>query len=243
MTNSEFLITIFMRLLAGLPLTLEITAITLVLSLTLAFILALMSLSGHPVPRAIARAYLFLFRGTPVLVQLFLVYYGSGQFAFIRHSFLWPYLREPFWCAVVALSLYQASYVSEVLRGGFQSVTLGHLEAARSCGMSKMLMFRRIVLPLAIRQSLPAYSNEIVRAVQVTSLTSTITLNEITGIARDIISQTYSVFPTIAVSGLLYLSINFAITRLVWLIEYRLTPYTRPPRLVVSTQLVSAPSL
>src|SRR6185312_10838812 len=101
-------------------------------------------------------------RGTPLLLQIFLIYYGLGQFAAVRASVLWPFLREPYWCAILALSLNTAAYSSEILRGGLLAVPHGAVEAARVSGMSGALLYRRIILPLAIRQALPAYGNELV---------------------------------------------------------------------------------
>ena len=215
------------RLLAALPLTLELVALALAFGAVLAFATALLRLSGNRVAVALTSAYTFVFRGTPLLVQIFLVYYGLGQFEFIRDSFLWPFLREPYWCAILALTLNTGAYTSEVLRGAILSVPQGQVEAARACGMSRPLAFRRIVLPVAIRQMLPAYGNEVILMVKATSLASTITLMEVTGIARRMIAQTFAVFELFIVAGAIYLVLNFVATRLIKFAEWRLTPYLR----------------
>ncbi|WP_323639735.1 ABC transporter permease subunit [Pectobacterium polonicum] len=212
-------------LLAGVPLTLVITASTLLFSVLLGIGLSLLKTSGIKGLVLLTDGYLFVFRTVPVLVQLFLVYYGAGQFSFIRHSALWPYFRDPFWCAIIVLSLYQASYVCEVFRGGLRAVDNGMIEAGKSLGLSTIKIYRFIVFPLALRQALPAYSNEVGRAIQVTSLTSTITLAEVTGIARTIISKTYSVFPVITVAGMIYIAITLVATGIVYRLERRLTNY------------------
>ena len=215
------------RMLGGLSLTLQLIVGSLALGALVAFGVALLRLSGNRVVETLAAAYVFVFRGTPLLVQIFLVYYGLGQFEFIRDSFLWPFLREPYWCAILALTLNTGAYTSEVLRGAILSVPSGQVEAARACGMSRALAFRRIVLPVAIRQMLPAYGNEVILMVKATSLASTITLMEVTGIARRMIAQTFAVFELFIVAGAIYLVLNFIATRLIKFAEWRLTPYLR----------------
>jgi octopine/nopaline transport system permease protein len=217
----------FLTLITGVPLTLKLAFLSVACGLVLALALALMRLSGVKLLDLIARLYVFAFRGTPLLVQIFLVYYGLGQFAWIRASWLWPFLREPFWCAVLALTLNTASYSSEIIRGGLLSVPAGQVEAARACGMSRLLLLRRIVLPLAVRQALPAYGNEMILMVKATSLASIITLMEISGLAAKIISDTYRAVEVLSVAGAIYLAINFALTRLLQFADHRLTPHLR----------------
>src|SRR5262249_31444458 len=138
-----------------------------------------------------ARAYVFVFRGSPLLVQMFLIYYGLGQFEAVRESIFWTFLRQPFWCALLALTLNTAAYGSEIIRGGLQSGPKGQIDAATACGMSRSLAFRRIIFPLAVRQALPAYGNEFISMIKATALASIITMMEITGIAYKLISETY----------------------------------------------------
>lgn len=215
------------RMLGGMTLTLQLILASLALGAVVAFVVALLRLSGNRPVEWLAAAYVFVFRGTPLLVQIFLIYYGLGQFEFIRDSFLWPFLREPMWCAILALTLNTGAYTSEVLRGAILSVPQGQVEAARACGMSRALAFRRIVLPVAIRQMLPAYGNEVILMVKASSLASTITLMEITGIARRMIAQTFAVFELFIVAGVIYLLLNFIASRLIKYVEWRLTPYLR----------------
>ncbi len=215
------------RMLGGLTLTLQLILAALALGAAIAFVVALLRLSGNRLVERLAAAYVFVFRGTPLLVQIFLIYYGLGQFEFVRESFLWPFLREPMWCAILALALNTGAYTSEVLRGAILSVPQGQLEAARACGMSRALAFRRITLPVAIRQMLPAYGNEVILMVKASSLASTITLMEVTGIARRMIAQTFAVFELFIVAGAIYLLLNFVATRLIKYAEWRMTPYLR----------------
>ena len=149
-----------------------------------------------------------------MLLQLFFIYYGLAQFTFIRESFLWFFLEDPLFCGILTLTLSTAAYSAEIIRGGMQSVAPGLIEAASSMGMSKMQRLRKIILPITIRQALPAYGNELILMVKATSLISIVTLMEITGIARTIISKTYAPVEIFIVAGSIYLLINFLITRM-----------------------------
>jgi octopine/nopaline transport system permease protein len=218
---------VLVRLLGGLPLTLQLVALSLLFGLLLAVGVAALRLSANPLLSGLGWSYVFVFRGTPLLVQIFLIYYGLGQFEAVRDSVLWPFLRQAYWCAILALGLNTAAYTGEIIRGGIQSVPFGQIEAARALGMSGFAIYRRIIAPVAIRQALPAYGNEIILMVKASSLASTITLLEVTGVARRIISQTFQVFEVFIVAGAIYLLVNFLITRAVKALEWRLTPHLR----------------
>jgi octopine/nopaline transport system permease protein len=223
MSELSFLADTMAQLLSGLPLTLELAGMSILCGAILALLLTLLRASSAP-GAWFVRFYVYVMRGTPLLVQIFLIYYGLGQFPAVRHSILWPFLREPFWCAILSLSLNTAAYGSEILRGGLVAVPAGAIEAARVCGMSGALLYRRIILPLAIRQALPAYGNEIIIMVKSTSLASIITLMEVTGIAQEIISTTYRAFEVFTCAGAIYLVLNFAIARAIFLVERTLSP-------------------
>lgn len=210
------------KLLAGVPLTLQLVALSLALGVIVAGFTAWARLSHNMFLRGLSWAYVFVFRGTPLLVQIFLIYYGLGQFEAVRQSFLWPFLREAYWCAVLALALNTGAYTSEIFRSAVLAVPHGQLEAARACGMPGFLAFRRIIAPQALRQALPAYGNEIVLMVKASSLASTITLLEITGVARRLISQTYAVFEIFIVAGAIYLALNMLASQAVRYGEKRL---------------------
>lgn len=222
-----FIIDSFMRILPGVPTTLALMGLSVSAGLVFACALAACRLSGNPLLDWPARSYVFVFRGTPLAIQMFLIYFGLAQFPLVRDSLLWPYLREPFWCAVAALTLNTAAYGSEIVRGGLLSVPFGQVEAARASGMSGLLLFRRIVAPIALRQALPGYGNEIILMVKATSLASMVTLVEVTGLAARIISETYRVFEAFLVAAAIYLTINFAIARALGLLEWRLSPHLR----------------
>jgi octopine/nopaline transport system permease protein len=222
-----FMLETMQRIVVGVPLMLQLAGISIAAGAVFAMVLALMRVSGVKAFDLGARGYVFVFRGTPLLVQIFLIYYGVGQFPEVRASVLWPFLREPYWCAVLALTLNTAAYGSEIIRGGLMSVPAGQVEAARACGMSGLLLFRRIVLPIAVRQALPAYGNEIVLMVKATSLASIITLMEVTGIAHKIISESYRAIEVFICAGALYLLINLLLIRIVYAVEYWLSPHLR----------------
>ena len=220
----DFLKETVLLLLSGVPLLLQLSFFSIAAGALFAVLLALMRLSGNPVLDYAARSYVFVFRGTPLLVQIFLIYYGLGQFPEIRQSFLWPFLREPYWCALLALTLNTAAYSSEIIRGGILSVPFGQIEAARACGMSRGLIFRRIIVRQGLIVALPAYGNEIILMTRSTALASVITLMEVTGIASKIIAETFRPVEVFVCAGAIYLLLNFAISRAVALLERRLSP-------------------
>jgi octopine/nopaline transport system permease protein len=235
-TEIAFLADVLQRLLAGVPLTLKLAGTSVGLGLIIALILAISLQTGRPAVVWPIRGFVAAFRGTPLLVQIFLIYYGLGQFRpFFQAIDLWSFFREPFWCAILALTLNTSAYGAEIIRGGLQSVPYGQIEAARACGMSRWLAYRRITLPIALRQALPSYGNEIILMIKGTSLASIITLTEVTGIAQQIISQTYRAIEVFACAGAIYLILNFIVTRLIGWVEHRLSPHLRAaPDLVLA---------
>lgn len=213
----------FFKILKGVPLTLEVVFISTLLGFGLAIIVALMRISDNKLYSVPAYSFIYLIRGTPLLLQLYFVYYGISQFSFVRESFLWPILREPFWCGIITLTISTGAYSAEIIRGGIQSVSQGYIEAGKALGLGRIALFFRIVMPITIRQALPAYGNELILMVKASSLISIVTLMEITGIARTIISKTYAPVEIFLVAGSIYLFINFIITRLVKYAENRLS--------------------
>ena len=224
----ELIAEAFPQLLAGVDEAILLAFSSLILGFLLAVPIALMNLSKNRVISAIASGYVYIFRSTPLLVQIFLIYYGSGQFRHDLESIgLWWMFREAWFCAVFALTLNTAAYSSQVIRGGLQSVPFGQIEAAKAIGMSNLQSFYRIVFPVALRQALPAYGNEIILLIKATSLASTITILEITGIAKKIIAATYQPIEVFLIAGAIYLSLNFVVTRAVGLAEYHLNRHQR----------------
>ena len=196
------------RLLDGAVLTLELVFVSGVLGLILALPLALMRTSSRSWLRALPFAYIFFLRGTPLLVQIFLIYYGTSQFSLFRETVLWSVFSQPYWCAIIAFTLNTAAYSAELIRGAIQGIPKGELEAADALGMSTQLKVRRIVLPRAFGIVLPAYGNELILMLKGSSLASTITLLDLTGMARTIIARTYTPLEIFFAAGMIYLAIN-----------------------------------
>lgn len=167
------------QLLNGALITIELTTISVLIGLCLAVPLSLMRVSTNPFFRMPAYGFIFYFRGTPLLIQIFLIYYGSGQFQELLSQIgLWTFFREAHFCAILSLTLNTAAYTAEILRGSIQAVPFGEIEAARAAGMSTGLQYRRIILPKAFRLAWPAYTNEVVFLLQATSLVSIITISD-----------------------------------------------------------------
>ena len=222
MTDPSFVLETLAALARGVPLTVALAASSLAAGFCLALLLTLARRSGLKPVAWIAQAYVFVFRGSPLLVQIYLLYYGPGQFDAVRRSVLWEVLREPYWCALISLTLVTAAYGSEVIRGGLDGVPDGLVEAGRAFGLSRRLVLGLIVFPLALRNALPAYGNEAVVMVKATSLASVITLMDITGIAYRIIAETYQVTTVFVIAGSLYLALNALVIGGFDLLERRL---------------------
>ena len=217
----------FPTLLLGAWLTVKLVIFSSVAGVCLAFPLGLARSSSRLDVKALPWLFIFFFRGTPLLVQLFLVYYGLAQFDFVRDSVLWPVLRDPYWCALLTMALNTGAYIAEILRGAIQAVPRGEIEAGISVGMSKSLVLRRIVLPRAIRIALPAYSNEVILMLKCSALASTITLLELTGTARTIIAKTYMPVEIFLVTGVFYLVISYVLVKIFQVAEWRLSRHRR----------------
>ncbi|MEI4521129.1 ABC transporter permease [Pseudomonas sp. CCNWLW23] len=211
--NWEVIIKWLPKLAQGATLTLELVAIAVIAGLLLAIPLGIARSSKRWYVRSLPYAYIFFFRGTPLLVQLFLVYYGLAQFEAVRESALWPYLRDPFWCATVTMTLHTAAYIAEILRGAIQAIPPGEIEAARALGMSRPKAMFYIILPRAARIGLPAYSNEVILMLKASALASTVTLLELTGMARTIIARTYLPVEIFFAAGVFYLVMAYVLVR------------------------------
>lgn len=220
--NFEVMIDALPDLIGGLWLTLGLVALALVLGFVIALPTALARLSRWAPVRLVAWGYVFFFRGTPLLVQIFLIYYGLSQFEGIRASFLWTILREPFWCTLIALALNTGAYTAEVFRGGILSVAHNQIEAARAVGMSPATTFRRIIWPQTIKQALPAYGNEMILMVKASSLASTVTLMDITGVARTLAAETYMPIEIYTMAAAIYLALTFTMSQIIHLLEWKM---------------------
>lgn len=213
------------KMMSGVWLTLQLVFISGIIGLALAVVLALLRTSPRAWIRALPFGYIFFFRGTPLLVQIFLIYYGAAQFDVLKHSFLWPVLKQPYWCAIIAFTLNTAAYSAELIRGAIQGIPKGELEAADAFGMNKTTKIRRIILPRAFGIVLPAYGNELILMLKGSSLASTITLLDITGMARTIIARTYATLELFFTAGMIYLLISAILIGVFRLIERWLNRY------------------
>ena len=215
----ELMITSFPKLLNATVITLKLLSLSLFFGLFIGLLFAVMRMNKNLFINKIAYGYSYLFRGTPLLVQIFIIYFGFGQIEFIRSSFLWIILKEPYWCAIIAFALNTGAYTSEILRSAFQTIKKGYIEAGKSLGISSKIIFYKIQIPIAIRQSLPAYGNEIILMLKGTSLASTVTLMDLTGVAKYIISTTFKPIEVFIVAGGIYLFMTFIIHNVIKFLE------------------------
>ena len=199
---------------SGVLVTLKLLLIALTFGLLLAVPLGLMRVSRQPLVNAPAWLYTYVIRGTPMLVQLYLIYYGLAQFEAVRASVLWPYLSNATFCACLAFAINTSAYSAEILAGSLKTIPPGEIEAAKAMGMSRVKLYRRILLPSALRRALPQYSNEVIMMLHTTSLASVVTLIDITGAAKTISSQYYMPFEAYITAGLFYLGLTFILVRL-----------------------------
>ncbi|QAX82202.1 ABC transporter permease [Candidatus Pseudomonas adelgestsugas] len=214
--------------LGGLLITLKLFVISLFFGLLLALLLGLMRVSKQPIVNGAAWLYTYVIRGTPMLVQLFLIYYGLAQFAVIRQSFLWPFLSNATFCVCLAFAINTSAYTAEIIAGGLRTTPNGEIEAAKAIGMSRYKLYYRILLPSALRRVLPQYSNEVIMILQTTSLSSIVTLVDITGAARTVNAQYYLPFEAYITAGVFYLCLTFILVRLFKLAERRWLSYLAP---------------
>lgn len=214
--------------LGGVLVTLKLLAIALAFGLVLAVPLGLMRVSKQPAINFPAWLYTYVIRGTPMLVQLYLLYYGLAQFEAVRDSFMWPYLSNATFCACLAFAINTSAYSAEILAGSLKATPHGEIEAAKAMGMSRFKLYRRILLPSALRRALPQYSNEVIMMLHTTSLASVVTLIDITGAAKTVSSQYYLPFEAYITAGVFYLCLTFILVRLFKLAERRWLVYLAP---------------
>ena len=215
----ELMLSSFPKLLGATVITLKLLSVSLVIGLFIGLIFAILRLNKNIFIRRFAYGYSYIFRGTPLLVQIFIIYFGLGQIEYLRSTVLWVILKEPYWCAIIAFALNTGAYTSEILRSAFQTIKPGLIEAGKSLGISNKIIFYKIQIPIAIRQSLPAYGNEIILMMKGTSLASTVTLMDLTGVAKYIISTTFKPVEVFIVAGGIYLFMTFIIHNVIKYLE------------------------
>ena len=225
--------------LEGFKNTVILVSLSLAIGLLLAIPLAVLRNSGNKLIEWPIRTFVYCFRGTPLLVQMFLVYYGFGQFELIKSSFLWPIFREAYFCALFAFTLNTCAYTTEIIRGAIKATAHGEIEAAMAAGMSRLVMIRRIILPSAFRRALPAYSNEIIFMLHGSSLASVITIIDITGAARIVNSRYYSPYEAFITAAVLYMSLTFIIVFLIKKLEKKWFAHLQPQS--ISAPVIEAP--
>ena len=215
----ELMVSSLPKLLNAAVVTLKLLSVSLVVGLLIGLLFAILRLNKNIFINRFAYGYSYLFRGTPLLVQIFIIYFGLGQIESLRDSFLWVVLKEPYWCAIIAFALNTGAYTSEILRSAFQTIKPGVIEAGKSLGIPSKIIFYKIQIPIAIRQSLPAYGNEIILMMKGTSLASTVTLMDLTGVAKYIISTTFKPIEVFIVAGGIYLFMTFIIHNVIKYLE------------------------
>ena len=215
----DLMITSFPKLLAATVVTLKLLSASLFFGLIIGLLFAILRLNKNIFINKFAYGYSYVFRGTPLLVQIFIIYFGLGQIEYLRSTVLWVILKEPYWCAIIAFALNTGAYTSEILRSAFQTIKPGIIEAGKSLGISNKVIFYKIQIPIAIRQSLPAYGNEIILMMKGTSLASTVTIMDLTGVAKYIISTTFKPIEVFIVAGGIYLFMTFIIHNVIKFLE------------------------
>ncbi len=215
----ELMVNSFPKLLNAAVITLKLLSVSLIIGLFIGLFFAILRLNKNIFINRFAYGYSYIFRGTPLLVQIFIIYFGLGQIEYLRSTVLWVILKEPYWCAIIAFALNTGAYTSEILRSAFQTIKPGIIEAGKSLGISNKVIFYKIQIPIAIRQSLPAYGNEIILMMKGTSLASTVTIMDLTGVAKYIISTTFKPIEVFIVAGGIYLFMTFIIHNVIKYLE------------------------
>jgi His/Glu/Gln/Arg/opine family amino acid ABC transporter permease subunit len=191
-------------MLGGLKMTVILTVLPLLFGLALAFPICFARMSDRRWLAFSAETYVTFFRGAPLLILLYLVYYGLGQIEALREGPFWVLFGSPFGCAVVALTLNHAAYMVEVLRGSLLAVPHGIVEASDALGISRRNVFIWVKMPLAIRYGLKAYQNEVVSFIKGTAIVSVVTITDLTAVANSIFEQTYDPFTPILCAAVFY---------------------------------------
>ena len=225
--NFELIYNNFFIIITGLDETLNLVVLSLSLGFIISIPFSLARASSNKILSNSVYYYVFVIRGTPLLVQIYLIYFGLGTIPAVRESFLWILLKEPFWCGVIALVINTVAYTTEIFRGGIESVTKGQIESCKSLGMNKITMYSKIILPCAFRQALPGYGNEMILMVKSTSLISLTTYMEMTGLARNIMYKNYAPVEAFLAAGSIYLFLNFLVVQFIKFLEWKYNPHLR----------------
>ncbi len=212
-------------LLHGIFITLSLVSLSLMVGFSLSILFTIGSLSRKTWLSMPIKMFIFVIRGTPLLVQFFIIYYGAGQFQALQNSLLWSFFKQPFACAMLTLALNTSAYSTEIFLGAIRFIPKGEIDACHAFGMPWGLKLRRVIFPRALRTAIPAYSNEVIMLVKSSSLASTITLLDLMGITQQLINKTYLVIEFYMLAGMVYLLINSALMLLFKMIETRANQY------------------
>ena len=212
----------------GLVTTVQLVFLSLIIGLVIALPLGILRTSRNPWINKPIWAYVYFFRGTPLLVQLYLIYYGTAQITGIQDTIFWAVLSEAFYPCLIAFVLNTAAYTTEIIRGAIEATPEGEIEASRAYGMSRNQQLRRIILPSAMRRALPAYANEVIFMLHASSIASVVTIVDLTGAARDIYARYYAPFDAFLFVAAIYLCLTFALIFAFRKLENRLMAHLRP---------------
>lgn len=215
------------RMLHGLLVTVEIVGISLILGAVLSLPIAAMRMSSSRVLRGLSYAYVYFFRGSPLLAQLFLVYYGAGQMRPILQDIgLWVFFRDAWYCVILVFSLNTAAYQAEILRGGIMGVDKGQAEAAQAMGLGRVVTFFKVILPQALISSLRPYGNEVILMIKGSAIASVVTIFDLMGETKLAFSRTFD-FEIYLIAALMYLIVVEIIRRAWEKMDRRLTRHLR----------------
>ncbi len=214
----------------GLWMTLQLTALAVLIGFAIALPFGLIRARSNGAVSRLINAYVYAFRGTPLLVQLYLIYYGLSQFEWVRGSFTWVILRDAWWCALIAFSLNSGAYATEIIRGAVQSVPEGELEAAKSLGLSPFKVARLVLIPAALRRALPQYGNEVVFMLHGSVVASVITIQDILGVGRTLNARYYLAYEGFLTAAALYMVLAFVVVFTFRQLEKRYLGYLKVAR-------------
>lgn len=226
--NDVFTATTMMHYWDGLVTTVQLVFLSLIIGLVLSIPLALMRTVRNPFINGPVWFYTYLFRGTPLLIQLYIIYYGVAQIEGIQQTFWWEIFKHPFYPALLAFVLNTTAYTTEIIRGAIMATPYGEIEAAKAYGMSWAMRVRRIILPSAARRALQAYSNEVIFMLHASAIASVVTIVDLTGAARDIYSRFYAPFDAFIAVALIYMALTFTIVFIFRKLEKRMLRHLKP---------------
>ena len=205
----------------GVWITLELTTLALAIGFAIALPCGLARARRVPWVSPLINGYVYLFRGTPLLVQIFLIYYGLAQFGWVRASWAWTFLRDPWWCAILAFSLNSGAYATEIIRGAIETTPAGELEAAKALGLAPRQVDFLVLIPSALRRALPQYGNEAVFMLHGSAVASTITLQDILGAGRTLNAKFYLAYEGFVTAAVLYMAITLTVVLIFRALERR----------------------